>query len=161
TRDRREPGRVVQRPRRSPDSRRSGLSDRWQVFKSPLSPLDVVSAHPECRRTTGGPCRVRLTTFAMAAVVRTGQHKALSSAEREIEMSPSSPTSLVDVDVQPGKVPMLRVEPAGEAARWVAEHLDTLRASVVKHGALLVRGLGLRDIAETEAVFRRLGGLMT
>src|SRR6266568_2829148 len=57
-------------------------------------------------------------------------------------MSSSSPTSLLDVDVRPGRPPMLR-------------------AAVVEHGSLLVRGLRLRDVAETEAVFRRLGSLMT
>jgi len=36
-----------------------------------------------------------------------------------------------------------------------------LRDLVSEHGALLVRGLGLRDVAETEAVFRQLGSLMT
>src|SRR5439155_7642888 len=30
-----------------------------------------------------------------------------------------------------------------------------------QHGSLLVRSLGLRDVAGTEAVFRRLGSLMT
>ncbi len=38
---------------------------------------------------------------------------------------------------------------------------DELRAAVAEHGSLLVRGLRLRDAAETEAVFRRLGSLMT
>jgi alpha-ketoglutarate-dependent taurine dioxygenase len=75
-------------------------------------------------------------------------------------MSSSSPTSLLDVDVQPGKPPMLRVEAPGDPARWAAEHRDALRAAVVQHGSLLVRGLGLRDAAETEAVFRTLGSLM-
>ena len=41
--------------------------------------------------------------------------------------------------------------PAGRA-----EHRDALRAVVAEHGAVLVRGLGLRDAAETTAVFRRL-----
>src|SRR5205807_2052083 len=48
-----------------------------------------------------------------------------------------------------------------DAARWVAEHRDALRAAVVQHGALLVRGLKLHDVAGTESVFRRLGSLMT
>src|SRR5207249_9616084 len=48
-----------------------------------------------------------------------------------------------------------------DAPRWAAEHRDALRAAVVQHGSLLVRGLGLRDVAGTEAVFRRLGSLMT
>jgi len=76
-------------------------------------------------------------------------------------MSSSSPTSKLDVDVQPGKPPILRVEAAGDAARWAAEHRNALRAFVAEHGSLLVRGLGLRDVAETEAVFRQLGSLMT
>src|SRR5207302_7365405 len=76
-------------------------------------------------------------------------------------MTYSSPTSLLNVDLQPGKPPVLRTEAAGDAARWAAEHRNSLRAFVAKHGSLLVRGLGLRDAAETEAVFRQLGRLMT
>lgn len=76
-------------------------------------------------------------------------------------MSSSSPISLLSLDVQHGKPPILRVEATGDAARWAAEHRNALRALVAEHGALLVRGLGLRDAAETEAVFRQLGSLMT
>ena len=75
-------------------------------------------------------------------------------------MSSSSPTSLLNLDLQPGKPPILRAEAAGDPARWVAEHRDALRAAVAEHGSLLVRGLGLRDAAETEAVFRQLANLM-
>jgi alpha-ketoglutarate-dependent taurine dioxygenase len=56
---------------------------------------------------------------------------------------------------------MLRVDATDDAARWVAEHRDALRAAVAEHGSLLVRGLRLRDVAESEAVFRGLGSLMT
>src|SRR5436309_2111442 len=76
-------------------------------------------------------------------------------------MSSSSPTLPLNVDVRPGKPPMLRVDATGDAPRWAAEHRDALRAAVVEHGSLLVRGLGLRDVTETEAVFRLLGSLMT
>ena len=75
-------------------------------------------------------------------------------------MSSSSPTSLLNVDRPSGKPPMLRVEAAGDVPRWAAEHRDALRAAVAEHGSVLVRGLGLRDAAETEAVFRQLGSLM-
>src|SRR6266496_6430782 len=81
-----------------------------------------------------------------------------SSSARSLS---SSTTSLLNVDVRPGKVPMLRVDATDDAPRWVAEHHDALRAAVVEHGALLVRGLRLRDVAEIEVVFRRLGSLMT
>src|SRR5260370_813011 len=56
--------------------------------------------------------------------------------------------------------------PLGRSARRVpfcalaAGHGDSLRAFIGEHGSLLVRGLGLRDAAETEAVFRQLGSLM-
>ena len=64
--------------------------------------------------------------------------------------------SLLDVDLQPGKPPILRVEATGDAPGWAVEHRDALRAVVAEHGAVLVRGLGLRDAAETTAVFQRL-----
>src|SRR5438874_6804446 len=76
-------------------------------------------------------------------------------------MSSSSPTAVLNVDLQAGKPPMLRAEATGDAPRWAAEHRDALRAAVAEHGSLLVRGLGLRDVAEAEAVFRRLASLMT
>ena len=75
-------------------------------------------------------------------------------------MSSSSLTSTLNVDVRPGKPPMLRVDAIDDAARWAAEHRNALRAAVVQHGSLVVRGLGLRDVAEIDAVFRRLGSLM-
>ena len=78
-------------------------------------------------------------------------------------MSSSSAASLLDVDLRPGKPPMLRAEPAGDAPGWAAERRDALRAVVADHGSVLVRGLGLRDAAEVAAVFQRLTttGLMT
>src|SRR5438132_2344022 len=65
-------------------------------------------------------------------------------------MSSSSPTSLLNVDLRPGKPPMLRVEATGDAARWAAEHRDALRAAVAEHGSLLIRGLGLLAAGEAE-----------
>jgi alpha-ketoglutarate-dependent taurine dioxygenase len=77
-------------------------------------------------------------------------------------MSSSSPASLLDVDLAPGKPPMLRVATTDDALSWAAEHRDALRAVVAEHGSVLLRGLGLRDAAEIGAVFRRLAtGLMT
>jgi len=76
-------------------------------------------------------------------------------------MSSSAPTSPLNVDVRPGKPPILRTDATDDAPRWVAEHRDALRTAVGEHGSLLVRGLRLRDVAEVEAVFRRLGSLMT
>jgi alpha-ketoglutarate-dependent taurine dioxygenase len=64
------------------------------------------------------------------------------------------------VDLQVGKLPVLSAEASSDAERWAAEHRDALRALVAKHGSLLVRGLRLPDMAETGAVFRRLGSLM-
>ena len=66
-------------------------------------------------------------------------------------MSFSSPASVFDVDLRPGKPPVLRAEAAGPAgsaagwaAGWAAEYRDSLRAVVAEHGCVLVRGLGLR-----------------
>jgi len=77
-------------------------------------------------------------------------------------MTNSSATSLLfNVDLQPGKPPVLQAEASGDAARWALEHRNALWAFVTEHGSLLIRGLGLRDAAQTEAVFRQLGSLMT
>lgn len=77
-------------------------------------------------------------------------------------MSFSFPASLLNVELQPGKPPILRAEAPGDAPSWAAEHRDALRTAVAEHGSVLVRGLGLRDSTEVGAVFARLAtGLMT
>ncbi|MDX2816593.1 TauD/TfdA family dioxygenase [Streptomyces sp. PA03-5A] len=78
-------------------------------------------------------------------------------------MSISSQTALPEVDLQPGKPPILHTKPADDAVRWAAENRAALRAMVAEHGSILIRGLGLRDAAETVAVFHQLArtGLMT
>jgi len=77
-----------------------------------------------------------------------------------VRAASAAPTSMLNVDFQPRKPPILRVEATGDAAHWAAEHRNALRAFVAEHGSLLVRGLGLRDAAEIDTVFRRLGSLM-
>src|SRR5947209_18781115 len=77
-------------------------------------------------------------------------------------MSSSFPASLLNVELQPGKPPMLRAEAPGDAPSWAAEHREALRTVVADHGSVLVRGLGLRDTTEIGAAFARLTtGLMT
>ena len=75
-------------------------------------------------------------------------------------MTSPSRTSPLSVDLQPGKPPLLRVAAADDVACWAAEYRNVLRRAVTEHGALLVRGLGLFDQVQTEAVFRKLGNLM-
>lgn len=70
-------------------------------------------------------------------------------------------TPFLRVDSQPGKPPMLLAEANGDAAGWAGKYSVALRGLATQYGSLLVRGLGLRDVAEVEAVFRRLGSLMT
>jgi alpha-ketoglutarate-dependent taurine dioxygenase len=94
---------------------------------------------------------------------------SLSAAARAKDPAGSGETSPkplrgeggLNVDLQPGKPPTLRIDGGVDAPRWVAEHRDALRAAVVEHGSLLVRGLGLGELVETETVFRRLGNLMS
>jgi alpha-ketoglutarate-dependent taurine dioxygenase len=82
-------------------------------------------------------------------------------SQKEHEMPNSRPTSLLDVDLQPRKPPLLTVEATGDAPGWAAEHRDALRSAVAEHGSVLVRGLGLRDAGQVGAVFRGLAaGLM-
>lgn len=78
-------------------------------------------------------------------------------------MTQSPATSVITGDLQAGKLPLLQVDAPDDATRWAAEHRDTLRGFVAEQegGALLIRGLGLRDGAQVEAVFRQLGELRT
>jgi len=76
-------------------------------------------------------------------------------------MSYSSQALLPDMDLQQGKPPLLLVQANSDAPGWAAGHRDALRAVVADHGSVLVRGLGLRDVSQTGAVFERLGSLMT
>ena len=72
-------------------------------------------------------------------------------------MSYSLPVSVLGIDRQPGKAPIVLAETApGDASNWVAEHNSALRAVVAEHGSVMVRGLGLRDPVEVGAVFRQL-----
>jgi alpha-ketoglutarate-dependent taurine dioxygenase len=71
-------------------------------------------------------------------------------------MSSSSRAFLLDIDLQPGKPPMLWAEATGDPLNWVAEHREALHAIVIEHGSILIHGLGLRDAAEIGAVFRQL-----
>lgn len=77
-------------------------------------------------------------------------------------MSSSFPASLLNVELRPGKPPILQAEASGDAPSWATEHRDALRTVVAEHGSVLVRGLGLRDSTEIGAVFARLAtGLIT
>jgi len=71
-------------------------------------------------------------------------------------MSHSSLASPMDVELRPGKPPVVWAETGGDAASWAAAHRNKLRTMVAVHGSVLVRGLGLHDAAQTGAVFRRL-----
>ena len=82
--------------------------------------------------------------------------------EGNFRMSSRSPVCLPDVDLQPGRPPILRASTTGDAPSWVAQHREALRAAVTEHGSVLVRGLGLRHPAEIGGVFHRLANrLMT
>jgi alpha-ketoglutarate-dependent taurine dioxygenase len=77
-------------------------------------------------------------------------------------MLSSSGAFMLDLDLQPGKPPILQARVSDNALNWVTEHRDALRAIVNEYGSVLVRGLGLRDATEVGAVFKRLAtGLMT
>jgi alpha-ketoglutarate-dependent taurine dioxygenase len=78
-------------------------------------------------------------------------------------MSHSSGVPLLDLDLQPGRPPVLHAEPGGgSSGAWASAHREALRTVAAEQGCVLVRGLGLRDVAETGAVFRQLStGLMT
>ncbi len=68
----------------------------------------------------------------------------------------SCPVPPLDVDLRPGSPPVLRTDVPGDPAAWAAEHRGALRAAVVDHGSVLVRGLGLADAGTVADVASRL-----
>jgi alpha-ketoglutarate-dependent taurine dioxygenase len=76
--------------------------------------------------------------------------------------SSSSLAPVLEVELEPDKPPIIRVETPADASGWAAEYRNALRAQITEHGAVLVRGLGLRDADQVRAVFTALAGdLMT
>ncbi|MEV6608028.1 TauD/TfdA family dioxygenase [Kutzneria sp. NPDC051319] len=61
----------------------------------------------------------------------------------------------MDIAVEDGRPAIVRAT-SGHAADWAAEHREPLLAAVAEHGAVLVRGLGLRDADQVGAVYRNL-----
>jgi alpha-ketoglutarate-dependent taurine dioxygenase len=65
-------------------------------------------------------------------------------------------TLLLEVDRQAGRPAMLLIDPPADPPGWASAHRDALRATSAKHGAVLVRGLALREPADVAAVFAEL-----
>jgi alpha-ketoglutarate-dependent taurine dioxygenase len=85
----------------------------------------------------------------------------LADAEAGLVQSPGTgPTASSSLDPV-GRVPTLHTSAGGDAPAWAAEHRAALRAMVTEHGSVLVRGLGLAERAEVEAVFRSLAPELT
>jgi alpha-ketoglutarate-dependent taurine dioxygenase len=71
-------------------------------------------------------------------------------------MSFQSSVCSLDIDIRPGKPPVLLAEAAYDAPCWAAEHREELSNLVTEHGSVVVRGLGLREATEVATVFRQL-----
>ena len=71
-------------------------------------------------------------------------------------MSALTATSLLDIDRQPGKPPIVRIDVAADAATWMAENRAMLLDLVANQGSVRVRGLELRDADEVVTVFQKI-----
>ncbi|WP_432176970.1 TauD/TfdA family dioxygenase [Streptomyces sp. Tue6028] len=77
-------------------------------------------------------------------------------------MSSSPMAPPLDLDLRPDRPPVLHVETPGDAPSWATQYREALHTQVTEHGALIVRGLALREPEQTGAVFQGLtSGLMT
>jgi alpha-ketoglutarate-dependent taurine dioxygenase len=68
---------------------------------------------------------------------------------------------LPDVVRTPGRPAVLPARPGGDVAAWAAASRDAVRGLVAEHGAVLVRGLGLRTAEECGALVRALADGLT
>lgn len=71
-------------------------------------------------------------------------------------MTSSTTASALDVRTTYEGPPVLHAEVGEDAPTWAADNREALGAVVADHGAVLVRGLGLRDAATFGAVLQRL-----
>ncbi|MGI5132325.1 TauD/TfdA family dioxygenase [Pseudonocardia sp. CA-107938] len=67
-------------------------------------------------------------------------------------------TNPLPVQTAPGKPPLVLADCGPDAEGWTAHHRAALRGAVAQHGAVLVRGLGLRSPDRIATVFRMIGG---
>jgi alpha-ketoglutarate-dependent taurine dioxygenase len=106
------------------------------------------------------PGITRVPLLADLPALVDGGALALNRDLKERDMS--SWMFLLDLDRAPGAPLAILPTNTDDPAGWALEHRDALHEAVVEHGAVLVRGLGLRDRTEVGAVFARLtSGLMT
>ncbi|MFD4761819.1 TauD/TfdA family dioxygenase [Streptomyces sp. NPDC058439] len=67
----------------------------------------------------------------------------------------------LDLELAPGRPPILRVAesvPASQVADWAGERAVALEAALLEHGAVLIRGLEVRDAAALGGIGKRLSG---
>lgn len=86
----------------------------------------------------------------------------MSSSTTPMTSAAEAAEVIEGLDLHPDRPPMLRLPQVDDAASWARTHRDSVRATLARHGALLVRGLGLADITTTSQVFATLGtGLLS
>lgn len=71
-------------------------------------------------------------------------------------MSYPTTASVLKMELNPGKPPILYSETPDDVSTWAAEHHRALRSLVTEHGSVLVRGLRLRGVDQASAVLHRL-----
>ncbi|MFD7027570.1 TauD/TfdA family dioxygenase [Streptomyces sp. NPDC059917] len=84
----------------------------------------------------------------------------MSDVERADPARPVPQHIDLDLELAPGKPPVLHVEPIapGDLGDWTRQHRDALEAALLVHGAVLVRGLGVPDAAALALVADRMSG---
>lgn len=65
-------------------------------------------------------------------------------------------TSPIALEREPGQPAILRIRGTDDPARWATEAREGLSAALVEHGAVMIRGLKLRDTADVTAVLEQL-----
>lgn len=71
-------------------------------------------------------------------------------------MSYPTTASLLKMDLNPGKPPILYTETPDDVSAWADEHHRALRTLVAEHGSVLIRGLQLCDADRAGTLLHRL-----
>ncbi|WEB43758.1 amino acid adenylation domain-containing protein [Streptomyces yunnanensis] len=94
-----------------------------------------------------------------------GAHTPQDQGTTAPTWSPAAPAATgageLGLELAPGKPPVLRVTEdvaPGRLADWTGERRAALEAALLEHGAVLIRGLGVRDAAALGSIGERLSG---
>ncbi|OLF09109.1 hypothetical protein BLA60_21255 [Actinophytocola xinjiangensis] len=148
----------------TPTARR--LARAWaDVLKVPVDRVGLRENFFELGGTSLSAVRLVIAVDRWFSLTELTEHPVLADLAEVLERRTDGPATAVttatgfDVRRADRRPPVVEADTApGSAVDWVSENLEALRAVVAADGAVLVRGLGIKDAAQVADVSRAVAG---